>query len=115
MHELTVAQSLIAAITEEADKYGAKPLSAKLSCGTLSAVNDETLNFAFEVVAKDTLCEGMKLHVEHKPLQAKCGACDRQFNVDMSEPRCSDCGSEQFQLLPDPPLLLEQIEFETDD
>ena len=114
MHETMVAHSLVATISDEAAKYDAKPIAAKISCGGLSAVNDEILCFAFEAVAKDTPCEGMKLQIEHKPLKAKCRSCSRDFEVELSKPKCSECSSEDFELLPDAPLLLEEIEFETD-
>jgi len=83
MHETMIAQSLVAAISEQAKKQNAKPISAKISCGMFNAVNDEILCFAFEAAAKSTPCEGMKLEIEHKTK-------------------------------PDAPLLLEEIEFETD-
>ena len=70
MHEATVAQSLVEAILQEAEKQHARPVRAKMSCGELNKINDEVLSFAFEAVAKDTPCEGMTLQIEHKPLQA---------------------------------------------
>ena len=116
MHETAVAQSLIDVIAQEVEKYRAKPLRAKLSCGQLNAINDEVLSFAFEAIAQGTVCEGMKLEIEHKPLQAKCRTCGRDFAVELSSVKCPDCGSGDFELRPDAPLLLEQIEFEgTDD
>jgi Zn finger protein HypA/HybF involved in hydrogenase expression len=66
MHETMIAQSLLAAISEEAKKQNAKPVSARISCGMLNAVNDEILCFAFEAAAKGTLCEGVRLEIEHK-------------------------------------------------
>ncbi|MGD2093419.1 MAG: hydrogenase maturation nickel metallochaperone HypA [Phycisphaerales bacterium] len=114
MHEMMVAQSLLATISDEAEKQKAKPVSAKISCGRLNPVNDEALCFAFEAIAKGTPCEGMKLEVEHKPIQAKCKDCNQEFNIEFSCPRCSKCGSENFELLPDVPLMLEEIEFWTD-
>jgi len=83
MHETMLAENLLSAILEEARKQNAKPVSAKISCGMLSMVNDEILCFAFDAAAKGTLCEGMRLEIEHKAE-------------------------------PDAPLLLEEIEFETD-
>jgi len=83
MHETVLAENLLSSILEEAKKQNAKPVSAKISCGMLIAVNDEILCFAFDAAAKGTPCEGMRLEIEHK---AK----------------------------PDAPLLLEEIEFETD-
>ena len=115
MHEATVAQSLMAIITEEAAKHDGKPVAAKISCGTLNPVNDQVLCFAFEAIAKGTACEGVKLQIEHKPLRARCRGCSRQFDVELSHPQCSHCRCGDFELLPDAPLVLEEIDFQTDD
>ncbi|OHB65198.1 MAG: hypothetical protein A2Y77_08290 [Planctomycetes bacterium RBG_13_62_9] len=117
MHETTVAQSLVEAISHEAQKRRARPIRAKVSCGEWSAVNDEVLSFAFEAIARGTSCEGLQLQIEHKPLRAKCRRCARVFDVDLSSATCPSCGAEDFELLPDAPLTLEEIEFEegTDD
>jgi len=112
MHETAVAQSLFAAIAAESAKQNAKPISAKVSCGILNAVNDEVLRFAFEAIATDTICQGLMLRIEHKPIQARCRKCGRQFDVDFDNPRCRGCSGEDFELLPDAPLILEEIEFE---
>jgi len=112
MHEPVVAQNLVDAISAEAEKCGAKPTIAKMSCGELNGVNDEVLSFAFEALAKGTPCEGMVLRIEHKPMQAKCGACGCTFAIALSDARCSHCSSEDFELLPDAPLVLEEIEFD---
>jgi hydrogenase nickel incorporation protein HypA/HybF len=114
MHEMTVAQSLIEIIAEQAAKNNAKPINVKISCGTLNPVNDEVLSFAFEAIAKDTPCEGVKLQVEHKPIQARCKNCGLNFDVELSRPECSKCGGADFELLPDAPLILEEIEFQTE-
>ncbi len=57
MHEMMVAQSLFTTISDEAAKHNAKPVGAKISCGMLNPINDETLCFAFEAIAKGTSCE----------------------------------------------------------
>jgi hydrogenase nickel incorporation protein HypA/HybF len=114
MHETMIAQSLLATISEEAKKQNAKPIGAKISCGTLNAVNDEILCFAFEAATKGTQCEGMKLQIEHKAIQARCRKCKQNFDIELSDPKCPKCNGDDFELLPDAPLLLEEIEFETD-
>ena len=114
MHEMMVAQNLLVQITDEAIKQNAIPVAAKISCGKLNAVNDEVLRFAFEAIAKDTLCRDVKLEIEHKALQAKCKDCNQIFNVVFSKPQCKICESGDFELLPDAPLMLEEIEFETE-
>ncbi len=112
MHEMAVAQDLLDVITREARKQSAWPVAATMSCGQLNAINDEVLSFALEAIAKGTVCEGITLRVEHKPMQARCGQCESAFAVSLADMRCPHCGSEDFQLLPDAPLVLEEIEFE---
>lgn len=114
MHEAMVAQSLLAAISAEAAKLDAKPVSARISYGQLYAVNDEVLRFAFEAVAEGTPCAGVKLEIEHKPLQAVCKGCGKNFGINSSPDGCPDCGNNNIKLLGDAPLLLEEIEFQTE-
>ncbi len=114
MHEMMVAQSLITIISDEAAKHNARPVGAKISCGTLNPVNDEALRFAFEAIGKDTPCEGIAIEIEHKPIGARCRKCNEGFHVELSHPACPKCGDDSFELLPDAPLLLEEIDFETD-
>lgn len=115
MHEATVAQSLVDVILQEVEKRQAKPVSAKISCGELNKINDDVLSFAFEAVAQGTPCEGMILRIEHKPLQGRCKSCGKVFAIDVSNPQCLDCRSVDFELLPDAPLVLDEIEFERAD
>ncbi len=113
MHESAIAHSLLEAILAEAAKQNATPVRAKISCGAFDAVNDELLSFAFEAIARDTVCDGMELAVEHKPVMAKCRKCEDVFEFDLTLPACPKCRSD-FDLLPDEPLLLQTIEFETE-
>ncbi len=114
MHETAVAQELFVAIEKESKKQKAKPLSAKITCGLLNAVNDEVLQFAFDAICKGTICEATKLNIDHKPLQAQCKKCDKDFDIEISKPLCPHCGSDSFELLPDEPIMLQEIEFDTE-
>ena len=114
MHEMTVAQNVLNAILQEASKQGEKPTAAKISCGELSVVNDELLRFAFDAISKGTDCEGLKLQIEHKPIQAHCKNCKNNYDIDISIPACPKCGSEDFELQPDAPLMLEEIDFQSE-
>ena len=112
MHETFIADSLFQQISEEATKQNAKPVSAKISCGKLNAINEDVLGFAFNAIAKDTICENIKLIVEHIPLQAVCKECNSNYEIDFLNIKCPNCQSENMELLPDSPLILEEIEFE---
>ncbi len=114
MHEMMVAESLLAAISKNSAKQNAEPVGAKISCGKLNAINDEALCFAFEAIAKGTCCEGMKLEIEHKPIRGRCKNCNEIFEFELCRPSCPKCRSEDFELLPDEPLILQTIEFQTE-
>ncbi|MHC4644427.1 MAG: hydrogenase maturation nickel metallochaperone HypA/HybF [Planctomycetota bacterium] len=114
MHEVMVAQSLLAAISTEAAKRKMKPIGAKISCGRLYAINDEALCFAFEALAKATRCQDVRLEIEHKPIQAACRNCGGLFEPELSSGDCPKCQEEDFELLPDAPLVLEELEFESE-
>jgi hydrogenase nickel incorporation protein HypA/HybF len=112
MHEMMVADSLLQILLRECQGRGARPVLAKITCGQLNPINQEVLAFALEAIAKGTLCEGIRLEVEQKPIQAQCRACTQVYAVGNDLPRCIGCGSGDFRLLPDAPLTLETIEFE---
>ncbi len=113
MHEMSVAQNLMATISAEAAKQKSKPIKAKISCGILNVINDELLAEAFSAISKGTSCESIRLEIEHKPMRGLCKKCGREFEVDFSKGRCTCCDSADFELLEDAPLILEEIEFET--
>ena len=112
MHETFVAKNLIQTIEAESAKINARPIAATISCGQLNPINDESLNFAFELAAKNTICDGLKLNIKHIPLKAACRNCGTDFDFDLYSPICSGCGQNDFEIAPDAPLLLEEIEFE---
>ncbi len=114
MHETAIAQGLFDAIEKEAVKQKGKPLLATMTCGLLNAVNDEVLQFAFDAICKGTICEAIKLKIIHKPLLGQCKECDKQFDIEITKPLCPHCGSGDFELLPDEPLMLQEIEFDTE-
>ena len=112
MHEMMVADSLLRIILQQCQGRTGRPVSVKVSCGQLNAINDDILGFALEAIAKGTACEGMQLEVEHKPLEAQCRDCATVYAVAEGLPRCPSCGAGDFRLMPDAPLVLESIEFE---
>ena len=114
MHEMSVAESLLTIISDEAAKHNARPICARISCGTLNPINDEVLSFAFDAITKGTSYEGIKLQVEHKPIQGRCRNCNEKFDIDFSSPECPKCAGEDFVLMADAPLIIEEIELQTD-
>ena len=115
MHEAGIAESLLEIIIEHAHRQNATPVRANVTCGEFSGINVDALTFAFEAIAENTVCRDLKLVVELKPVQARCGQCAKIFKFELGEPKCPDCGSENYELLPEEPMMLEEIEFQKEE
>ncbi len=112
MHEAVVAENVLSAILAECQTCGRRPLEATISCGQLNVINDEAFHLAFEALAAGSVCAGLRINIEHKPFQGRCRQCDVVFEITLSHAFCPSCKQEDFEILPDAPLLLETIEFE---
>lgn len=112
MHETVAAESVLRSIQEHAQRLHARPIRAVISCGQFNALNEELMQFAFETAAAGTICEGMVIQIRQIPLRAVCSRCRKTFDLKLIEPFCPQCRGEDFEIQPDAPLILEEIEFE---
>ena len=93
MHEVGIAKEAVDAAIEHATKAGAtRVLKIKLRIGALSGVVPEALEFAFEVVTKETAADGAAFEYEWVPVRCHCAQCDRDFEPDGYAYECPDCG-----------------------
>ena len=79
---------------ESAQAAGTKRVTVlKLRIGTLSGVVSEALQFAWDVVLRDTLLADARLDIESVPAVCWCATCQAEFECKefLSEcPRCHD-------------------------
>jgi hydrogenase nickel incorporation protein HypA/HybF len=109
MHELYLAQSILDIVEELASKQQfAKVNSISLSFGRLSCIEPKSLQFAFEVQAKETLAQKAVLQFTIQPAVIHCFSCDKDLEVDTYEAVCPSChgvevmlvgGTEDLQIL----------------
>lgn len=76
MHELSVAQGLIDLACEAAEREGdVRVTRLTVRIGRLSGVVREALEFAFDLAAEGTLCQGAALATEEVPVTVRCPIC----------------------------------------
>ena len=76
MHEVSVVTSLVDAVIAELGKYNVEKVhSVTAIIGDLTSLGEEQMQFAYEIVTRDTILEGSELIIEHEPIELKCASC----------------------------------------
>ncbi len=93
MHEVSIMMSILDTALEEANKVNAKKITTiHLLIGAKSGVVVDSLEFAFEIVTKETIAENAKLYIEQVPLRGECLSCGEQFESE-DFLVCNQCGN----------------------
>jgi len=118
MHELAVAQAVVAAAERHAE--GRSVSVVRVRVGRLRQVVPEYLAFYFEVAAKETLCEGAGLEWEQVDSRLRCSECGEEW--DPAPPaartgdelivrfRCPACESADHRVVSGDELVVESID-----
>jgi hydrogenase nickel incorporation protein HypA/HybF len=78
VHELSLSSAIVQTALRHAD--GRRVKSVQLRIGALRQVVPDSLDFYFEIVARDTLCEGAALECEHVAALLRCPGCDERWD-----------------------------------
>lgn len=93
MHEVSLMQDTVVIATKQAREAGAQRIHRiMMRVGVLSGAVPETLEFAFDIVAKGTMAEGAKLEIERVPILCYCPACAQEFEPTDFACECTRCG-----------------------
>jgi hydrogenase nickel incorporation protein HypA/HybF len=99
MHELSLTQSLLDIIADYAQRHHFKKVnSVKLSFGRLSAIEPKALEFAFEILSKETKAHGAQLEFDVLPAVIYCMSCEKDIEVDGYTAICPQCEGEDVIL-----------------
>ena len=99
MHELYLAESILNIVQEyKAKQNFSKVNSITLSFGRLSCIEPKSLQFAFEVQAKNTLAENATLEIQIMPAVIHCFSCEKDLEVETYSALCPQCGGEEVML-----------------
>jgi hydrogenase nickel incorporation protein HypA/HybF len=99
MHELYLAESILNIVQEYAARqHFNKVNSILLSFGRLSCVESKSLQFAFEVQAKNTPAENSSLDFNILPAVIHCFSCKKDLEVETYSACCPNCGTEEVIL-----------------
>ncbi len=117
MHELSIVESVVDAVTETAAKYpGSTVKSVKLRVGVLASVVKESLEFCWELATVGTPLASATLVVNSVPIVVHCAGCGRDSEIEgVQSLRCPHCGELAADLRQGRELEIESIEIEEPD
>jgi len=109
MHELGITQNIVAIVSDHAE--GRRVKRVVLEIGKLAGVMIDSIRFCFDVVAKDTACEGATLEIDLVEARARCRSCGEIFIQDTPFSACK-CGSRSSERLTGEELRIKEYEVE---
>lgn len=113
MHELPVTQSILKIALEHAEKAKAgRVVGLNLVIGELATMVDDSIQFYWEIIAKDTIAEKATLLFRRVPAQLECLSCSETYHPADGELACPKCGSLQVKIIAGEEFLLESIDVE---
>ncbi|HUE25303.1 MAG TPA: hydrogenase maturation nickel metallochaperone HypA [Solirubrobacteraceae bacterium] len=110
MHELALSSAIVNTVAKHAD--GRRVTAVNLQVGRLRQVIPETLEFYFEFVARDSVCEGARLNQEVIDARLRCKPCEFEWAIEIPAFRCPECGGSDVEIASGDEFLVESIEVE---
>ena len=115
MHELAVTQNLLEIALRHADQAGARRIvRLNLVIGELASIIDDSVQFYWDIVSKDTIAEGANLHFDRVPGSLRCQNCGHTFPLDGRKYACPACDGKNVAIVAGDDFRLESIEVDTD-
>ncbi len=111
MHEMSLCESIIQIIEEEARQHGfARVQAVHLEIGALAGVEIPAMEFSFDVVRRGTVAEDARLVIHTIPGTAWCMGCDSNVEVRERLQACPKCGSWRLQVTGGEDLRIRHLE-----
>ena len=113
MHELSLSSAIHATVEKHA--AGRKVTLVNVQVGKLRQVVPDSLAFYFDVVSRDTVCEGARLELEVIPARLRCRSCENEWEPDFPTFRCPFCVNSNVEVLSGEEFLVDSIEVEEEE
>jgi hydrogenase nickel incorporation protein HypA/HybF len=114
VHELSVTENLLEiALRHARNAQADKITDLYLVIGQLSSIIDDSVQFYWSIVAKDTPAENSTLHFQRIPARFRCNHCSTEYLYSSETMECPNCHSYDIHILTGKEFFLESIKVET--
>jgi len=113
MHELSVTESLLKIAVGHAEKADARRVTdLHIVIGDLASMVDESIQFYWDIIARDTIAEGATLHFRRVPAELQCNTCGEKYHPTDKELVCPKCGGVGAKIIAGEEFALESLDVE---
>jgi hydrogenase nickel incorporation protein HypA/HybF len=110
VHELSLSSAIVNTVAKHA--RGRNVTVVNLRVGRLRQVIPDTLEFYFQFVARDSVCDGARLHQEVIPARLRCRGCEHEWAIEIPAFRCPACAGSDVEVASGDEFEVESIEVE---
>lgn len=116
MHELSIAENILEIASRSGKNAGASRVTKiYITIGRLSSIVDDSVQFYWDIIAKDTICQGSQLLFTRLPARLLCLDCEAEYTLESELTPCPNCDSAQVKILSGEEFQLDSIEIETEE
>jgi hydrogenase nickel incorporation protein HypA/HybF len=108
MHELSLSSAILATALRHAEGRPVKAVD--LTVGTLRQVVPASLEFYWEIVTRDTVCEGSRLEISVVEATVSCNDCATEWTLDDPIFACPSCKSTSVEVLTGTEFMVESLD-----
>ena len=113
MHELSVTESILEIALRHANLAKAQKITQLyLVIGQLGSIVDDSVQFYWDIISKDTIAEGAVLHFRRLPAKFLCLECNHEYTPDGNGYACPACASERVKVISGEEFFMEAIDVE---
>lgn len=111
MHEVSVILEVLEIVEKDAKENNLKSIDKiTLQVGEFTCIEESSLQFAFESMKKESICEHAKLLIKKIKAISYCDNCKEEFEVSYTNKLCPKCNNFSFNIIKGYELYLESIE-----
>jgi hydrogenase nickel incorporation protein HypA/HybF len=98
---------------EHAEKANARRVTdLHIVIGDLASMVDDSIQFYWDIIARDTIAEQATLHFRRLPAQLQCNTCSEKYQPTEKELICPNCHGVGAKIISGEEFFLESIDVE---